>query len=186
MHACRASAAAWRAAADPHRCPTPCPTPSGHSHSVRAPCSSAAAIQCCLAANLANLNLPAHFRPAHPSPGRKRARLDAAAQARARPASTSAWHPAVRHLYVALAAAASPYSTELGLLPLPLYWRVAPPLRFLNCASSRRALRIAASASSSAASASIAACGPDKIPTLQCEVSACIRRARDRVHTRWG
>eukprot|EP00322_Chrysochromulina_rotalis_P004160 CAMPEP_0115867998 /NCGR_PEP_ID=MMETSP0287-20121206/21058_1 /TAXON_ID=412157 /ORGANISM="Chrysochromulina rotalis, Strain UIO044" /LENGTH=98 /DNA_ID=CAMNT_0003322623 /DNA_START=239 /DNA_END=535 /DNA_ORIENTATION=+ len=98
MHDCRASAAAWRAAAEPRRWPTPPPMPSGHSRSVRVPSSSAVAISCCLATNLANLNLLAHFWLAHPSPRRKRARHAAAAQARARPASTSARHPSVRQM----------------------------------------------------------------------------------------
>jgi len=86
----------------------------------------------CLDLKVAGLKRLAHSLLAHPSPRWKHARCAAVSLARARPASTSASQPVDRNTYVDLAAAASPYSTELGLLPLPRCTANARPLRFLN------------------------------------------------------
>mmetsp|Transcript_27753 Transcript_27753/g.70796 ORF Transcript_27753/g.70796 Transcript_27753/m.70796 type:complete len:108 (+) Transcript_27753:142-465(+) len=105
---CRALAAARRATDDPRRWPTPWPMPPGHSRSVREPPSSAAAILICLSLKAAGLNFLAQCTPAQPSPRAKLVRCAAMAHARARPASTSAWHPSARHTYTDLAASVSP------------------------------------------------------------------------------
>eukprot|EP00322_Chrysochromulina_rotalis_P003085 CAMPEP_0115864498 /NCGR_PEP_ID=MMETSP0287-20121206/19233_1 /TAXON_ID=412157 /ORGANISM="Chrysochromulina rotalis, Strain UIO044" /LENGTH=287 /DNA_ID=CAMNT_0003318973 /DNA_START=104 /DNA_END=966 /DNA_ORIENTATION=- len=183
MHACRASAAAWRAAANPRRCPTPCPMLLGQSRSVRAPDSSSAAMASCLALNLAGLNLLAHLQPAHPSPRRKRARRASAAQARARPASTSAQQPTVRHVYTDLADAASPCTHEFGVAAFAsvLAGCAAAPFSELRCLVARSALRLLSLELLRLLCCVQCHVGPDKNPSLMGRVTASVSRAHNRV-----